>query len=305
MSQDKIHGMLFGVALGDALGVPHEFRHNKKNVYTGKLQYHPSMRNRFTGKETMFPIGTVSDDTEMTISLFSSMKRKDSSYYYDSKDALKSYLAWANDGMPKMMGVNTRKLFKGVKTLKGYENRAKKVFSSEISQSNGCLMRCSPLALIEDAKERMVSVESDCKLTNPTSICIEVCKVYVEGLRMALMGSHNNDIILHMSKVEHKELQHAVVQVLNNIPREITSKSKGWIVHAFYCVLYSLYHFTSYSEAVNSVIKMGGDTDTNAAIVGGMFGALIGLNLLRKEQKDNLELMLKTNNKLFERLDLQ
>lgn len=45
---DHVHGMLVGVALGDALGHPHEFRYHK-NVYTGKLQYRAEHRSRWQG----------------------------------------------------------------------------------------------------------------------------------------------------------------------------------------------------------------------------------------------------------------
>lgn len=40
--QDKIAGMLFGIALGDALGAPHEFRQSiPVTQYTGYLEYPP------------------------------------------------------------------------------------------------------------------------------------------------------------------------------------------------------------------------------------------------------------------------
>ena len=61
MSQDKIRGMLWGVALGDALGSP--FEKYKTGIplsqYNGKLIHN-------TGK---YPPGKVTDDTEMTLTL--------------------------------------------------------------------------------------------------------------------------------------------------------------------------------------------------------------------------------------------
>ena len=43
---DRVHGMLVGVMLGDALGHAHEFRY-QTDVYTGKLQYKPKHQSRW------------------------------------------------------------------------------------------------------------------------------------------------------------------------------------------------------------------------------------------------------------------
>ena len=45
--------------------------------------------------------------------------------------------------------------------------------------------------------------------------------------------------------------------------------------------MYSFYYLKneiSYYAAIEEMISMGGDTDTNAAIVGGLLGAYHGLN---------------------------
>lgn len=41
MYEDKISGTLIGLAVGDALGVPHEFKSQRNKIYTGKLEVVP------------------------------------------------------------------------------------------------------------------------------------------------------------------------------------------------------------------------------------------------------------------------
>ena len=64
-------------------------------------------------------------------------------------------------------------------------------------------------------------------------------------------------------------------------------KSMGYYVHAFRLTLYYLYYFdrynsddensyTKYRVIMNEICTFGGDTDTNAAIVGAVIGPLIG-----------------------------
>ena len=93
--------MLIGVAIGDALGAPHEFRY-MKNVYTGYLQYPVQLQFRF-GQKYKYPIASYTDDTESTITLARSLVRNKG---YDEKDAIMSYLRWVNSDT-RFLGTNT------------------------------------------------------------------------------------------------------------------------------------------------------------------------------------------------------
>ena len=73
-------------------------------------------------------------------------------------------------------------------------------------------------------------------------------------------------------------------------------KSMGYYVHAFRLTLYYLYYFDKYSSddknnytkyrvIMNEICTFGGDTDTNAAIVGAVLGPLIGYKNFGKEFK--------------------
>jgi ADP-ribosyl-[dinitrogen reductase] hydrolase len=67
-------------------------------------------------------------------------------------------------------------------------------------------------------------------------------------------------------------------------------KGIGWTKHAFVLSFYWLLILDEedqkcYHKAVRRTIQCGGDTDTNAAIVGGMVGALVGISAIPEEMK--------------------
>src|SRR5437868_1005143 len=170
-SIDCIRGMLMGGAVGDALGAPHEFMSQRSVPYTGLLTERTQVRTRWQGTFTL-ALGQITDDTEMTLILARSLVQKQG---YNREAVLKEYMRWANE--MKLLGRNTRELFKGVKTIKGYEARYKKQFStpqSEWTQSNGALMRGSPLALLFDNQP----VLTDTALTNPHPVTLDINLVY-------------------------------------------------------------------------------------------------------------------------------
>lgn len=54
-------------------------------------------------------------------------------------------------------------------------------------------------------------------------------------------------------------------------------KGIGFLKIAFVWAFFYLYHDKSYPEAIRDMLLQGGDTDTNAAIVGGLLGARYGM----------------------------
>lgn len=79
-----------------------------------------------------------------------------------------SYVRWANS-KTESLGSNTRRLLHGFKGLETYKKRFATVFGDEAAreeqQSNGHLMRCCPLALIDDPAEREAAIHFDCGIT--------------------------------------------------------------------------------------------------------------------------------------------
>jgi len=282
MNTDRKTGMLVGCGLGDALGAPYEFRQVKLENYTSEITYPLIIFRRFQGGKKIGALGQITDDTEMMLSLYTATKDG----VYDREQVLKAYLQWANSKCP-FMGKNTRNLFQGVKTIKGYEKRVLKS-ESHLSQSNGCLMRCCPLALLENWRE---AVEIDVSLSNPNQVCLESVRAYVSALRELLQGKTRMDALEKaLEETELDEVRDAILTGVEGDDRDVKDK-KGWILHALYCAFYALF---SDNCRLDDIVKKGGDTDTNAAIAGALIGAYYGLDKMKsnKTTARNIDILL-------------
>jgi len=269
---DRVLGMFVGHMLGDALGFQHEF--GPKRNYTGKFSFVPIMQTQWQGRWYGI-LGQCSDDTEMMLSLCKTLIDKKG---YDRSHAIKTYQDWANSGA-KCMGKNTRAIFKNVKTIKGSENRIKKKREEPIeqwSQSNGALMRCIPLSIINNYTKRKQIVEEDCSLTNFHPYCIELEQAYISILNSII---NNQPVDIHIFSERINEIWN---DVLSDKPKDV-KVNKGWCEHAFYFALKAL-NANRYDEIIGEIIKSGGDTDTNAAIAGAIIGAKLGYSGMCKEE---------------------
>lgn len=290
---DRVMGMIIGHALGDALGAPHEFRYQKKN-YTGKLEHDVVLLSKWQPRD-IFPPGSVTDDTQMALTLLNSLYEKEK---YDEDDVIQSYIKWANSGV-KMLGRNTRALFKGIKTVRGYRNRHTKFFvgNDQVTQSNGSLMRAYPLVFVDNTKQ-------DCELTNPNAVNILCSMVYIGILKRILEDIPKNEILEWLGEIKGEpEVREAIQQGLNKLPRNITEVGKGWVVHALYITIYSYVHIDNTVEMYKWIITQWGDTDTNAAIAGAVKGLELGFQKVKEEQEENIEILVKENKGYFGNLE--
>jgi ADP-ribosyl-[dinitrogen reductase] hydrolase len=286
VERDRVRGMLLGVAIGDAIGLPFEFNY-KKQPYSDLIQYKAYNNSQFHGKR-YYAIGQYSDDMELTITLARNLIKNKK---YNRDKILLDYMEWANTNPP--MGNNTRNLFQNVKTIRGYESRFSKYFptkeSQENSQSNGCLMRCSSLACLWNNDDILL----DTALTNPSEVSKGATLFYTYLLRCILTGDtkkHCWENAVEILPSLHPEINRIVKMVESGTEWALVEfkgrkRAIGWVLYALYAGLYCYYHFvdddsdaTVFEKSLAWVIKdhPDSDTDTNAAVAGGLIGAAIG-----------------------------
>lgn len=305
--ENRIKGSIVCSSLGDALGAPHELR-TKSGIYTGRLQYTTTITRRFHSS-IILPIGAATDDTQMTFALLQSLIRNKS---FNKSDVILSYMEWANR-KPDCLGVNTRMLFRNIKTLRGYESRKKKLNAN--NQSIGSLMRISALAFLPlslSDKELREIIDTDTKITNLHNNNLVCNIVHVMLIRGCLQGKSKLELFemaLNFTE-EFKDIApescSAILQALNNQVRYLcnviipdvevntTTKiklkhDKGWVCHGIYCSVLGLFHFETPYSAIDAIIRMGGDTDTNAKISGDLLGAYYGFDVLNSSLSGHSE----------------
>lgn len=284
---DRVKGMILGLAIGDSLGISYEFlfNRNKLDTYNGLIKETGETRDRYRKKVQYYPPGSVSDDTEMTITLMRSMIEEKT---YDNDKVLLAYLKWANSGIT-MLGKNTRKLMKGVTTLRGYKNRMTKIDEKEkhTMLSNGALMRCSPLAIFCDSK----AVATDCYFTNPNEICLDAEITHITALSLALKGIPAKEIYARVQEQAKTETVKEIFKLIaeKKEPETLISK-KGFVANPLFFSMSMLARAIdgklSYEDNIDTIInRKGTDTDTNGCIAGALLGALIGYEAMMKEKR--------------------
>lgn len=293
MDSNRVTGMLFGVAIGDALGAPYEFAIGKNLSFDGSIVHWTRVPSRFHGEKKL-PPGQVTDDTEMTIVLGTSLVTHGR---YIRDEVVKAYQAWAQT--TSIIGKNTRNLFKTVKSLDGYRKHWRSQFEgtepSTWSLGNGTLMRASPLALLPESQVSDATL-TDCIISNPHTTSQDCSIVYVNVLRLLLLGSsieQVREILPTLPQTDVVAL--AVDQALRGVKRDI-NKDKGRVDNTLWCGLYALLHADSYRDGIEWAINgnIMSDTDTNAAVAGAALGARFGYESMYSDKKvfANLEKIL-------------
>lgn len=300
--EDRIKGSVVAKFLGDAIGAPYEFVYNRKLPYSDVITLSTRHRSRWQGERNT-PPGQVTDDSEMTIALMLSLLDRDE---YDAKEATRRYIEWVNSGT-YMLGINTRVLFKGIKAKKlekqldTFTKRYTKKFDhapqlttssmtrfqqvrEDATQSNGSLMRCSPLAVFESDEPALI----DCQLTNPTDVNRDASLVYTHAIRACFKGERSKKRVFIQAK--RAAQTDAIIEALTdaregNSERDIAIKNKGWVAHAIYATFYAFLHFDDFPSAMRWIVQeKSGDTDTNAAIAGALIGAYYGYEALMADE---------------------
>lgn len=283
--------MLLGVTIGDALGVPYEFksRSEMKNAPARDMVGYMSHNQ---------PAGTWSDDSSLTFCLAESLVE---GYSLDS--AAQNFVKWKNNaywtahnnvfdiGMTTARAIS--ELESILKSRKIDELKQLRYYAHETDNGNGSLMRILPLLYEIKGKaiqEQFMMVWENSALTHKHIRAAMCCMVYLKVAENILAGD-DKFIAYENARTQIYELwdeidfsedekEHFKRFIQNDIrtAAEAEIYSGGYVIQSIEASLWCLLNTASYEEAVLKAINFGHDTDTTAAITGGLAGLLYTSN---------------------------
>lgn len=294
MSLDLIKSALFGLAVGDALGVPVEFKSRsslKRNPVTG-------MREFGTHKQ---PAGTWSDDSSLAFCLAEVLTEG-----FDLNKIAQNFIRWESEGYWAPHGIvfdigiatsnAISRLKQGVKPEKAGGKH-------EMDNGNGSLMRILPLLFyIKDKplNERFELTRLVSSITHAHIHSVIACFYYLEFARLLIQNRDKFEVFRKLQNLFQPNLESQGIDPDGLFPFERLLSgdistvdideidSGGYVLHTLEASIWCLLNSESYSESVLKAVNLGEDTDTTGAVTGGLAGLLYGFEQIPKEWIDVL-----------------
>ncbi|HEY9808109.1 MAG TPA: ADP-ribosylglycohydrolase family protein [Halomicronema sp.] len=273
---------LMGLCVGDALGVPVEF---KSRDY---LLQNPI--DKMTGYGTHNqPPGTWSDDSSLTFCLAEAMCGG-----FNLKAISHNFCRWFNEGywtayneVFDIGGATSKAIF----NIQEGISPTKCGGTQELDNGNGSLMRILPLAFYHKSvnfEELINRVHQVSQITHGHLRSQIACGIYIsvavgllEGLNLKnayLKGLEKVNFIYNQPPFE-KEFNQHFQKIFSGKIDKLSAKdihSSGYVIHTLEACLWCLLTSSSYKEAVLKAVNLGEDTDTTAAVTGGLAGIYYG-----------------------------
>ncbi len=275
----RIEGGLYGLLIGDALGVPYEFHPPAQIPESALIEFDPP--EGFRRAHAGVPPGTWSDDGAHALCLLESLLHRKT---LDLEDLGRRLVNWhelgymAVDGKVFDMGIQTGEalanLRAGVPALKAGP-------SGERANGNGSLMRVLPLALWHRGDDAALARDAmlQSRVTHGHMRSQVCCALYCLWARRTLEGVTEawTDAVatfrrLYPEGMEQREELERSIQPDSPEP----GRGSGYVVDCLRSARDCLAAGT-YEQVVKAAIALGHDTDTTAAVAGGIAGLREGL----------------------------
>lgn len=294
---------MYGLIIADAMGVPVEFTSREDR----KLDPVTDMRGYGTYSQ---PEGTWSDDSSMAIATLVSIRDNGK---IDYKDIMDRFHDWCMNGAYTPfdevfdIGIATSRAIMKYSTGAGPLQSGGE---TEWDNGNGSLMRILPVCLyiFEQQKDMKLSDDEAIDIIHNCSALTHAhlrskiaCGIYYFLVKAIL--DESGEII--------ERLQHGVDNAfryygesanseLDNFNRLISLsefkdtpenqiKSTGYVVYTLEAAIWCLVNTSSYEEVILKAVNLGDDTDTVAAITGGLAGLYYGYDNIPHKWRSKLQ----------------
>lgn len=268
--KERALGAVLGSAVGDALGAPFEF--GPEGAFSARFPV-PGQGGEMCGGGGWDP-GEATDDTQMAVLVAESLLECGGLRLPDLFDRFRRWAA----AEPKDIGLQTEAV---LSSGDPWDLAAALHFrTSQRGAGNGALMRAAPSAVHFARAGREATMDAARRiaaLTHGDRAAWEGTAVLHELIRVGLAGDdplHAVEETLRRVHPDHRE-RYAVVLAPDWHPDRAT-EFNGAVWPCLASAVWSLRTTSSYEDALRAAIDLGGDTDTVAAVTGGLAGAVYG-----------------------------
>lgn len=266
MNVDKAKGAFFGLIVGDALGVPLEFKERDRfPAITGMIE--PGQNNETKRGAFDLRPGEWTDDTSLALALTDCLINHGMNEY----ELLTNFVSWYKDGR---FSHNHKAFDIGNTTRDALHNfmvdGRLTADSSKFRSGNGGIMRLAPAAIYANSKsEAGEFCTRQSKTTHASNECIVYSNI-MAGLIWSLI--HEPDL--------KKSTLHNLIEP--DIPRAEV-KSSGYVQDTYKAAIWSITNTTTFKDALLLAVNLADDADTVGAVTGQIAGAIYGFEEIPEE----------------------
>ena len=296
MKNFNLSNGIIGLAIGDALGVPAEFKSREE------LKRYPITDMIGDGTYNL-PAGTWSDDTSMTLATIDSII---STGTINPNDMANKFLNWFRNAEYTA----TNETFDiGRTTLQSLAKYELKLYDAsncgednEYSNGNGSLMRILPIAYyiyykdVTDNQEIYNIVKQVSSITHAHEVSILGCYIYVRFALELLNGKNKIEAYNNIKKLDYSMFNNTTIdkysRILNNNIQNLNEEnisSSGYVVSTLEAAMWLFLNSNDYNNTILRAVNLGEDTDTVAACTGGLLGLYYGIESIKSSWKQNLK----------------
>jgi ADP-ribosylglycohydrolase len=263
-------GAVVGSAVGDALGAPFEF--GPAGAFSSRFPVAGACDEMRGGGG--WAAGEATDDTQMAVHVAESLLERGG---LDLPDIFARFQRWAADE-PKDIGLQTEDVL--TRGLPWDQAAAAHYRSGHRAAGNGALMRATPSAVYFAGDGRQATMDAARRisaLTHGDPAAWEGTAIFHDLVRVALLGADPLAELPRTLAAVHPDHRQRYATVLDPgwHPDQAT-EFNGAVWPCLGSAVWALRTTGGYEDAVRAAIDLGGDTDTVAAVTGGLAGAVYG-----------------------------
>lgn len=279
---DRLRGGLYGLLVGDALGVPYEFDrpHNLPAYDLIEMEVPAGYQRSHYGVKP----GTWSDDGAQALALLECLIENRA---LDIDAFGTRLLRWFYEGY---LTPDDRVFDVGGQTRRALESMRKGVPANQAGPAsasengNGALMRVLPVGFLGLDADRTAELAMRQGIVTHGHIRSQLCSALYAVLAGELLKGASLSEALEFAQAHlrsrwesspHADELQLVLNGRNDKPR-----GSGYVVNSLWSAVHCVQATDSYEAAVKTAILLGDDTDTTACLAGGLAGIIYGIEAI-------------------------